>query len=93
MQLSANSQAALNGWIGPHTWDSEHHEDTRRFYLFVSAYQKDHGSSLNEADMRQTIKQAAQSRGHTFGQHQEVLVFELVNKAVHILEFLSATGR
>ena len=42
--------------------------------------------------MRETIKQAAQSKGHTFGKHQEDLVFELVNRAVHILEFLSATG-
>ena len=93
MQLKSHSETALNDWIGPSTWDSDHSIDRQRFYKFTRRYQTDHGYTMNEADMRDVIKTKVRAKGHAFGPSQENLIHELVVLARNILEFLEATGR
>jgi hypothetical protein len=93
MKLKPATQAALDGWVGPQTWDSGHPADMERFYRFVGQYQRDHGLSINESDLRDEIKARVKAKGHPAGPHQENLIHELVNLAYKILDFLRATGR
>ncbi len=93
MQLRANTEAALNEWVEPSTWDSGQHEDIRRFYRFVSQYQKDHGCVIYESDLREKIKSVAKEKGHPIGSDQEKVIHELISLAYKILEFLEVTGR
>lgn len=93
MQLKPDTEAALDRWVGPSTWDSDHFLDMECFYKFVGQYQRDHGFSINESDMRDMIKARAIAKGHPVGPHQENLIHDLVNLAYKILAFLRATGR
>lgn len=93
MHLKPDTEAALDRWVGPSTWDSGHHEDMRRFYEFVSQYQKDHGFVIQESDLRDEIKSKVKAKGHPVGTHQENLIDDLVSLAYKILDFLKATGR
>jgi len=93
MELKRETSEALDAWLGPETWDSLHHEDDRRFYLFVSQYQRDHGFSIYEVALRDEIKNRVTEKGRAFGSYQENLVHELVNTAYNILRFLQATER
>jgi hypothetical protein len=93
MQLSTNAEAALDRWVGPSTWDSNHEEDFRRFYKFVDQYQRDHKFPINESDLRETIEAKVKKKNHSFGCHQQNLVRERVNLACKIIDFLEITGR
>jgi hypothetical protein len=92
MQLKPGARAALDGWLVT-TWDSGHSLDEDRFYKFVDQYQRDHGFSINEADLRDEIERSAVAKGLPVGSHQENLIHELVSLAYRILDFLRATGR
>ncbi len=93
MQLKANTEAALNEWIGLSTWDSGQHEDKCRFYQFVNQYQKDHGCVIYESELREQIKSAAKVKGRLIGSDQEKAIQDFVSLAYKILEFLEATQR
>jgi hypothetical protein len=93
MALKPATQAALDAWIAPATWDSEHPEDMQRFYQFLSRYQKDYGFALDEDALRREIQTRVKAKGRAFGDHQEDLVDRLVDLAYDILDFLKATGR
>ncbi len=93
MQLRANTEAALNEWIGLSTWDSGQHEDRRRFYQFVDQYQKDHGCVIYESELREQIKSAAKARGHVISADQEKAIQDFLSLAYKILEFLETTRR
>ena len=93
MLFSLLTERALDHWISPSTWDSSHHADAAKFYQFVSRYQKDHGFSMDEGVMRDTIKQVVMAKGHAFGQPQADFVHKCVTLARNVLDFLSATGR
>ena len=94
MDLKPATREALNYWIVP-SWDSdiEHHEDRRRFYLFVDRYQRDHGFSIDEVGLKDEIRRTAEAKGLPFGDYQEEVAREHVSKAYGILEFLQATNR
>ena len=92
MQLKPQTEAALDRWLVP-TWDSGRPYDSERFYKFVDQYQKDHGFSIDDADMREQIKRRAIAKGRPYGSHQETVVYEAVSLAYKILDFLKATGR
>jgi hypothetical protein len=92
MELKRETEAALNGWIGRESWDSDLPTDRRRFYRLVDQYKKDHGYSINEADLRHLIKRKVQAQGHSFGPHQEKLLHEYVAVARDILEFSAAVS-
>lgn len=67
MQLKPATQAALDGWVGPQTWDSGHPADMERFYRFVGQYQRDHGLSINESDLRDEDQGKGNSKGSPGG--------------------------
>ncbi len=92
MQLREASSAALEAWIAPLNWARNGYEDMRRFYRFLSQYQKDHGSVILP-DLRQTIISAARAKGHPIGKEQEKVVENLTALAYKILDFLEETGR
>ena len=93
MIFSSPAEKALDHWISPSMWDSSHHTDEAKFFQFVSQYQKDHGFSVDEDVMRDTIKQVVMAKGHPFGQPQADFVHKRVALARNVLDFLSATGR
>jgi hypothetical protein len=92
VDLRLATREALNHWIVT-TWDSdiEHAFDRRRFYLFVDQYQRDHGFSINEAELREEIRRTAEAKGLPFGEYQEKLAHDHVSRAYDILEFLQVT--
>ncbi len=92
MQLREASSAALEAWVAPLNWARNGYEDMRRFYRFLSQYQKDHGSVILP-DLRQTIISAARAKGHPIGKEQEKVVENLTALAYKILDFLEETGR
>ena len=92
MQLKPQTGAALDTWLVP-TWDSSRAVDNERFYKFVDQYQRDHGFSIDESDMRDQIKRRAIAKNRPYGSYQEDLVYESVSLAYKILDFLKATGR
>ncbi len=92
MQLKETSVAALDAWVAPATWARHGYDDMRRFYRFVSQYQKDHGSVILP-DLRETIIGAARAKDHTIGKEQEKVIEELTALAYKILDFLEETGR
>jgi hypothetical protein len=92
MQLTPETETALNEWVGRESWDSDHPTDRRRFYRLVDQYRKDHGYSINERDLRHLIKRKVQAQGHSFGPHQEELLHEYVGVARDILEFSAAVS-
>ncbi len=93
MLLKANTEAALNEWVGSSTWDSGQHEDKRRFYQFVNQYQKDHGCVLYESELREQIKSTAKAKGYLIGSDQEKAIQDFVSLAYKIIEFLELTER
>ena len=92
LQLTSETEAALNDWVGPETWDSNHPSDRKRFYRLVDQYKKDHGYSMNEPDMRYLIKRKVQAKGRSFGSNQEELVHEYLGVARDILQFSAAVS-
>ncbi len=93
MQLKANTEAALNEWMDPVTWDSGQHEDRRRFYRFVNQYQKEHCCVIYESELGEQIKSTAKAKGHLISSDQERAIQDFVSLAYKILEFLEATRR
>lgn len=90
MSLKPTTEVALNGWAGVSTWDSDHPADRERFYDFVNHYQKDHGFTVDENELRRIIEQVAHG---PIGAKQRDLIAKKVSLAVDILEFLRRTGR
>ena len=87
MQLTLETETALNEWVGSRTWDSDHLVDRRRFYRFVDQFKKDHGYSMKEPYIRALIEQRIRAKGRRFGPHEEERVHECLARARDILNF------
>ena len=92
MQLKPNTEKALDGWIKKETWDTRNPPcDMKRFFDFVNEYQKEHGYTIDEPEMRDIIKGKLGIKGEL----QEPLL-ETINRYVYlaydILDFLKHTG-
>ena len=89
MKLSKASENALDAWLGASTWHTNHDSDMDRWYRFVDQYQRDHGFSIDEPDLREKIEAKV-------GGVNEVLrdmIREQISLAYSILDFLKCTGR
>ena len=87
MQLTLETDTALNEWVGSRTWDSDRPVDRRRFYRFVDQFKKDHGYSMKGSYIRALIEQKVRAKGHRFGPHEEERVHEYLARARNILDF------
>lgn len=90
MQLKPTTENALDAWAKPSTWYTDHPSDMERFYRFVDQYQKDHGYTINEPDLRDLIERKTNSKGNDALCD---IIAERVSLAYSILDFLKATGR
>lgn len=93
MDLKTNTTAALDDWLGPESWDSGEPEDEARFYRFVSAYEKDHGPSVDVNELRKEIARRVFKNGHPVGHPQLEAILDHLMSMGCILDFLRATGR
>lgn len=95
MQLKPNTEKALDAWLGPETWHTNHDEDMNRWYDFVNQYQRDHGYTIDEVALRETIEYKLTKKiGERFD--NEILrkeIRERISLAYNILDFLEHTGR
>lgn len=92
MQLRETTIAALDAWVTPSTWYRGGYDDMRRFYRFVSQYQRDHGCVIFP-DLGETLIRAAKAKGHPIGNEQQKAVENFISLAYKILDFLEETGR
>jgi hypothetical protein len=90
MALLPHTDAALDTWLRPQSWDSDHPTDMGRFYDFVSQYHRDYGGHLNESDLHDAIA-AKVPGGPTEVQHD--IIRRRVVLAATMVEFLEHTGR
>ena len=88
-KLGPKSMKALEDWIGPRTWDSDHSNDWDRWYIFVDVYLHEHRKPISDLDLRQQIVQMKPEI-----QDNEILlaiVRKHVSVAQHIREFMRVT--
>ena len=92
MDLKPETREALDRWIVD-GWDSDTKtdHDAYRFYQFVDQYQRDHGYTMPELEMREEIRRTAERKGLPVDDYQEGEAEEHVSRAVDILAFLKAT--
>lgn len=92
MQLKEATMAALDVWAEPSAWYRGGYDDMRRFYRFVSQYQRDYGCVI-VPDFAETIITAVKAKGHPIEKEQEKAIENLTRLAYKILDFLEETGR
>ena len=90
MELQPETQKALKAWIETETWHSGHDADMDRFYDFVDQYQKDHGFTIDEPSLRETINRIATGGGD---EKVRKMIREYIELAYRILDFLKRTRR
>ena len=90
MPLKPDTDAALDAWAGPNTWYTDHDSDMDRWYDFVNQYQKDHGFTIDEAGLRETIE--SKVNGVVNDQLRNI-IRKRISLAYNILDFLKHTGR
>jgi hypothetical protein len=90
MELKPDTEAALDAWVGPNTWYTDHSLDMDRWYDFVDQYQKDYGFTIDEADLREIIE--GKVKGGVNDQLRQI-IRDRISLAYNILDFLKHTKR
>ena len=91
MELSPKCTEKLKIWLNMETWHTIDTNDMNRFFLFVDAYEKEHGCTIDdEAILAETIAKYARIKTNT---DLFDIIKERVSLMYSILDFLSATGR
>jgi len=95
MQLTPDTDRALQAWIGPDTWHTPHDYDMNRWYDFVNRYQRDHGFTIDEPALREIIEYKLTKKiGKRFDNEDlRKEIRERISLAYNILDFLKHTGR
>ena len=93
MELRPNSDEALNRWLGPRTWHTQHPYDMNRWFEFVNAYQQEHGYEIDEVALREEIEHRHTKSGGSVGEDLRKIIREYISLAYNILDFLKHTGR
>ncbi len=93
MEFELDTSEALNRWMGPETWTTDHPTDMNRFYNFVNQYQIDHGYTINETALREEIERRVSNRGGVIGESLRDFIRRRISLAYNILDFLKQTGR
>lgn len=88
MQLSAETEDALDKWLGMSTWYTGHDLDMRRWYGFVDQYSRDHGFDIDEAEIRRIVKAKLAAMGDPINDALEAILVERTHLACAILDFL-----
>lgn len=88
--LSNDCMTALKQWLDRDTWHTSHAIDENYFFQFVGRYVSDHGYSLDDEALRETISYIA-----GIGERQALseIAYERVLLMRNIIEFMKATGR
>jgi hypothetical protein len=92
-ELSPAAEKALDGWLGPSSWDSEHPRDMERWYHFIDQYCRDHGHYLNDSELIRLISNKMEKCGRPNSDYQYNKILKHVSLALDILRFLEYTGR
>ncbi len=92
MELNPATSKALDGWITPETWHTNHPLDMKRFYGFVDQYAKRHGHALDEASLQEEIVQRLSQKGKV-GKGPMKVIQDRIILASGILDFLEQTNR
>ena len=90
MTLSKDAENALDHWVGIETWHTKHDNDMDRWYGFVDQYQRDHGFTIDEPALRETISAKI---GGAVNEDLQNIIRERITLAYNILDFLKCTGR
>ncbi len=56
MQLKSNTEKTLDTWLNAGTWHTNHPSDMERWFGFVDQYQREHGFTIDEAALCETIE-------------------------------------
>ena len=97
MSLSPNSEKALDAWVGPSTWHTNHSTDMERWYDFINQFQKEHGYVLkDEVLLREHIERKIE-KFHGVkpeeGSDMRKTLRERISLMIDILDFLQHTER
>lgn len=90
MQLKPDTAKALNEWLGPSTWYTDHESDVSHWYDFVNQYQKDHGFTIDEPGLREVIERKVKG---AVNDQLRAIIRKRISLACNILDFLKRTGR
>ncbi len=93
--LSKAAEKALDHWIKISTWCTNDLTDSNRWYMFVDQYQRDHGFTIDEPILLETIEAKTGKPKIREDANEELrpIIQERISLAVNILEFLECTGR
>ena len=89
MHLSEEAEKKLRNWLSIDTWHTSDDSDMDRFYDFVDAYERDHGSRIDEPALQKYIEDQLGS----LSQPLHEIVRARISLARSILDFLKCTGR
>ena len=93
MQLQPDTDNALNTWLGPSPWSTNHPLDMERFYDFVDQYQKDYGYTIDENALREEIESRVTRYGGSVSEELRDIIRSRISLAYKILDFLKRTNR
>jgi hypothetical protein len=89
MHLTDLAREKLSLWLGGE-WHTRHDVDMRQWYDFVDQYQKDHGYSIDEHELRDEIARLA---GCEQNDSLRSIISDRISLAYNILDFLKQTSR
>lgn len=93
MQLQPDTDNALNTWLGPSSWSTNHPLDMERFYDFVDQYQKDHGYTTDDDALREEIETRVTRYDGSVSEELRDIIRSRISLAYKILDFLKRTNR
>jgi len=88
--LKPRTYAALRAWLLPSSWYTTHASDEGRFYEFLDAYEREHGTTIDEPTFRQ---EAEQILGGRRTDALDRILDERISFAVNFLACLEHTHR
>jgi hypothetical protein len=92
MELKPETSKALDQWLGPETWHTNHALDMRRFYDFVDRYSAEHGTIIDEVAVKEEVLRRLHARGNATEAMERIIEMR-ISLALNILDFLKQSGR
>ena len=92
MELQPETSKALDKWLGPETWYTNHDLDMGRFYDFVDRYAAEHGYVIDETALAEEIVRRLKQKRNVNEALEKIVETRLI-LAYNILDFLKRTQR
>ena len=92
MELKSETSKALDKWLGPETWYTNHDLDMRRFYDFVDRYATEHGHLIDEVALSEEIVRRLEQKNNVTEELKQIIQTR-ISLAFDILDFLKGTQR